>query len=80
MRKMQEETQQALEKLRQENEDLRILKSAKKTSAEPSAQMENELRLTLEEVARLQNQLADANMRIVEAEKGTLSCSFVGTG
>jgi signal transduction histidine kinase len=31
--------------------------------------VENELRLTLEEVARLQNQLAVANMRIVEAEK-----------
>jgi signal transduction histidine kinase len=71
MRNMQEETQQALEKLRQENEELRILKSAKKSGAEPSAQMENELRLTLEEVARLQNQLADANMRIVEAEKGS---------
>ena len=71
MRKMQEETQQALEKLKQENEELRILKAMKKPEAAPSAQMENELRLTLEEVARLQNQLAEANMRIVEAEKGS---------
>jgi predicted nucleic acid-binding Zn-ribbon protein len=71
MRKMQEETQQALEKLKQENEELRVLKAPKKTSAAPSAQMESELRLTLEEMARLQNQLAEANMRIVEAEKGT---------
>jgi signal transduction histidine kinase len=71
MRKMQEETQQALEKLKQENEELRALKTPKKTSSAPSAQMENELRLTLEEMARLQNQLAEANMRIVEAEKGS---------
>src|SRR6185436_16027486 len=67
MRKMQEETQQALEKLKQENEELRILKATKKTDSVPSAQIESELRLTLEEIARLQNQLAEANMRIVEA-------------
>jgi signal transduction histidine kinase len=73
LRKMQEETQQALEKLKQENEELRALKTPKKISSAPSAQMENELRLTLEEVARLQNQLADANMRIVEAEKGSVT-------
>jgi signal transduction histidine kinase len=71
MRKMQEETQQALEKLKQENEELRALKTPKQTSSAPSAQMENEVRLTLEEMARLQNQLAEANMRIVEAEKGS---------
>ena len=72
MRKMQEETQQALEKLKEENEELRVLKATKKTSSSaPSAQMESELRLTLEEMARLQNQLAEANMRIVEAEQGS---------
>ena len=75
LRKMQEETQQALERLKQENEELRVASNAKggkKTgSYASSAQVENELRLTLEEVARLQNQLAEANMRIIEAEKGT---------
>jgi signal transduction histidine kinase len=73
LRNMQEETQQALEKLKQENEELRVsAKGGKKsTSYASSAQIESELRLTLEEVARLQNQLAEANMRIVEAEKGT---------
>jgi signal transduction histidine kinase len=75
MRKMQEETQQALEKLKQENEELRTAvntKGAKKMgTAVPSAQIESELRITLEEMARLQNQLAEANMRIVEAEKGS---------
>lgn len=75
LRNMQEETQQALEKLKRENEELRAAGSAKgdkrATSYASSAQIENELRLTLEEVARLQNQLAEANMRVVEAEKGT---------
>jgi len=32
--------------------------------------MEGELRMTLEEIAHLQNQLAEANMRAIEAEKG----------
>jgi signal transduction histidine kinase len=76
LRSMQAETQQALEKLKRENEELRATaansKGGKKpTSHASSVQIENELRLTLEEVARLQNQLAEANMRIVEAEKGT---------
>jgi signal transduction histidine kinase len=73
LRNMQEETQRALEKLKQENEELRATSNArgtKKTNIfDSSTQVENELRLTLEEVARLQNQLAVANMRIVEAEK-----------
>jgi signal transduction histidine kinase len=75
LRKMQEETQQALEKLKRENEELRANVNAKgakqATTYASSAQVENELRLTLEEVARLQNQLAEANMRIIEAEKGS---------
>ena len=75
LRQMQEETQQALEKLKQENEELRASANVKGTkkaaTVASSAQIENELRLTLEEVARLQNQLAEANMRIVEAQKGT---------
>jgi len=33
--------------------------------------MEEELRNTLKEVARLQNQIAEANMKVTEAEKGT---------
>ncbi len=71
---IQEETQKALDKLKQENEELRAMKDIKGTKGKGAvvntAQMENELRLTLEEVARLQNQLAEANMRIIEAEKG----------
>jgi signal transduction histidine kinase len=75
MTAMLEETQKALEKLKQENEELRAGKDVKGRSKVMvnSTQIENELRLTLEEVARLQNQLAEANMRIIEAEKGVSS-------
>jgi signal transduction histidine kinase len=38
-----------------------------------SRQVEDELRRTLEEMARLQNQLAEANMRLIEAEKGSVA-------
>jgi signal transduction histidine kinase len=72
--KIQEETQKALDKLKQENEELKSMKDVKgsksKASTVNTTQLEGELRLTLEEVARLQNQIAEANMRIIEAEKG----------
>jgi signal transduction histidine kinase len=72
--KMQDETQRAIERLKEENEELRASKGAKKeASTAGSKQIEGELRLTLEEVARLQNQLAEANMRITQAEKGQTS-------
>ena len=73
--KMQDEAQKAIEKLKKENEELRTTKDVKGvkslgTSSGNSKQVEGELRRTLEEVARLQNQLAEANMRVIEAEKG----------
>ncbi|HJS20733.1 MAG TPA: ATP-binding protein [Anaerolineales bacterium] len=69
-----EATQIALEKLKQENEDLRSGKDVKGGSPTVNAaQIEGELRLTLEEVARLQNQLAETNMRLIEAEKNGAS-------
>lgn len=72
--KIQEETQNALERLKQENEELRASKvTGEGTSAELPKEIEDELRLRLEEVARLQNQVAEANMRILEAEKGRTS-------
>src|SRR5687767_7080190 len=72
--KMQDETQKIIERLKQENEELRAAKSAKKVSSTASSgQIESELRLSLEEVARLQNQLAEVNVRIMEAEKGKSS-------
>jgi len=73
--KMQEEAQKAIERLKEENEGLRITRTVKGitngASAANSVQIENELRMTLEEVARLQNQLAAANMKVIEAEKET---------
>ena len=75
--KMQEETQKAIERLKQENEELRAAKSVKGAksgaSVANSLQVEGELRMTLEEVARLQNQLAEANMRVIEAEKRSIT-------
>lgn len=65
---MQEESQKVIEKLKAENENLRASKGIK--GGRDLTQIEGELRMTLEEVARLQNQLAEANMRIIEAEKG----------
>src|SRR5688500_10040213 len=73
--KMQEEAQKAIERLKHENEELRAAKSVKGaksgTSAADLLQVESELRMSLEEVARLQNQIAQANMRVIEAEKST---------
>jgi signal transduction histidine kinase len=72
---MQEEAQKAIERLKHENEELRAAKSVKGAKSGASVasalQVEGELRMTLEEVARLQNQLAEAYMRVVEAEKST---------
>ncbi|MBK9925483.1 MAG: GAF domain-containing protein [Anaerolineales bacterium] len=67
--RMQEETQKLVDKLRSENEHLRSTKGIKAKSG-ANTQVESELRSTLEEVARLQNQLAEANVKIIEAEKG----------
>jgi signal transduction histidine kinase len=69
-----ETTQKALEKLKLENEELKAGKGASVVLTNANAtQIESELRLTLEEVARLQNQLAEANMRMIELEKGAAS-------
>jgi signal transduction histidine kinase len=68
--RMQEEAQKAIEKLKAENESLRASKSVKAGSS-VNTQVEAELRATLEEVARLRNQLAEANIKAMEAEKGS---------
>ncbi len=60
----QEEAQNIIARLRAENESLR-----KGVALHTDEQLEAELRLTLEEVARLQNALAEANMRILELER-----------
>jgi len=64
-----EEVSQRLVALERENEDLRGGAPAVTVAAAESVYLEKELRLTLQEVARLQNSLAEANMRILEMEK-----------
>ena len=64
---IQEETQKVIERLKAENEELRAAtgSEAGERSSTEQVHLENELRLALEEVARLQNQLAEAGLRIV---------------
>ena len=66
---LQQESAKRLEDLKRENTELRLANNLKKNVASTnSPQIEQDLRITLEEVARLQNQLAEANMRFIEAE------------
>ncbi|NWG34621.1 MAG: hypothetical protein HXY42_09280 [Chloroflexi bacterium] len=67
--RMYEEAQKAVEKLKAENEALRASKGIK-AGGRVNTQVEAELQSTLKEVARLQNLLAEANIRVMEAEKG----------
>ncbi len=65
----QQESAQVIESLKRENEKLWLSNSFQgKGSATSAAQVEKDLRITLEEVARLKNQLADASIRLIEAE------------
>jgi signal transduction histidine kinase len=69
-----EEVQRRLAALERENEDLRAGAPATAVAPADTQYLENELRLTLQEVARLQNALAESNMKILEIEKmGTAS-------
>jgi signal transduction histidine kinase len=68
LRVAQEESIQIIEQLQQENAELRSGKNQQSTVSAP--QLEQELKTTLQEIARLQNQLADANMKAHEMEKG----------
>jgi signal transduction histidine kinase len=63
---MQEEAQKSIEQLKAENEQLR---NASGVFSEADDHMERELRQTLEEMAHMQNSLADANIKILELEK-----------
>ncbi len=63
---MQEEAQKTIGQLKAENEQLRNAGGAPGAADE---QMERELRQTLEEMAHMQNALADANIKVLEMEK-----------
>jgi len=63
---MQEEAQKTIEQLEAENEQLHNAGVSPKVSDD---QAEREMRQTLEEMAHMQNALADANIKILEMEK-----------
>ena len=66
---IQEQAQKRIESLERELETARA--AAKRASAaEGVSQVEKELRIALEDIARLQNQLAEANIKLLEQEKG----------
>jgi signal transduction histidine kinase len=67
LRHAQEESQRIIEQLQQENVELRAGRGL------PSQQAEKDLKSTLQELAMLQNQLADANIKIHELEKGQIA-------
>lgn len=62
----QDESQQIIKQLQAENTELRVSKNLPASSL----QIENDLKATLQEVALLQNQLAEANIKMHELEKG----------
>ena len=69
---IQQAAQEAILRLEAENEELHRLLTKNQPVAqadEDKAFLEAEMRLTLEEVARLQNQLVDANQRAARLEK-----------
>ncbi len=66
----QEESQRIIEQLQAENAELR---TGKASEAGASTQVEKELKATLQELAHLQNQLAEANIKAHEIEKGHVS-------
>ncbi|MBK7450070.1 MAG: GAF domain-containing protein [Anaerolineales bacterium] len=67
LRAAQEESQSIITQLQQENAELRSTKNL------PSAQAENELKATLQEVVILQTQLAESRMKLLESEKGQIA-------
>lgn len=68
---VQQESLQQIERLQKENEELRASGKAKGIAAGEDVDfIEAELRASLKQVARLQNELADANMKLLKIEKG----------
>jgi signal transduction histidine kinase len=69
--KMQEETAEGLEGSNRRTKNCAPRRMSRRARRPARVPARRRTALTLEEVARLQNQLAEANMRIIEAEKGT---------
>jgi signal transduction histidine kinase len=71
----QEESQRIIEQLQLESAELRAGKSLRSpaSAASSGVQAEQDLKATLQEMAHLQNQLAEANMKVHEVEQGRVS-------
>jgi signal transduction histidine kinase len=68
---VQQESLKQIEQLKKENEELQTVKKAGTVAAgEDSEFIEAELRAALGQAARLQNELADANIKLLKFEKG----------
>ncbi len=68
---VQQESLKQIEQLQKENEELRIASKTKDALVGDDAEfIEAELRAALKQVARLQNELADTNMKLLKIEKG----------
>jgi len=68
---VQQESMQQIERLQKENEELRTARKIGTVGEGEGAEFaEAELRVALGQVARLQNDLADANIKMLEHEKG----------
>ena len=70
---VQQESLQRIEELEKENAELRSSWEAKGVAKGEDVEfIEAELRAALGQVARLQNELADANMKLIKIEKGQI--------
>ena len=68
---VQQESQRQIEELQKENVELRTANQAKGIAADKDGEfIEAELRASLAQAARLQNDLAEANMKLIQLEKG----------
>ncbi len=68
---VQDEAQKQIEVLQKENKQLRIATKAGKGGGDKNTEfIEAELRASLEQVARLQNDMAEANMKLMQFENG----------
>jgi len=71
---VQQETQNQIEELEKQNEELRAASKVDTAVASGDTEfIEAELRAALGQVARLQSDLAEANMKLVKSEKGQVS-------
>lgn len=71
---LQQEAQKQIEILQKENDELRAVQRSRSGAlAGDREYIEAELRASLSQVARLQNELAEANMKLLQLEKGQIS-------